>query len=69
MSVHSWANGHGTHVASVALNREISEETGGYGGIAPDADWVVVRAFDEQGQGTYADVIRGLDWIVANRAL
>ena len=28
---------------------------------------MAVKAFDEHGQGTYADVIRGLDWIVANR--
>ena len=28
---------------------------------------VVVEAFDDDGLGTYADVIRGLDWVVRNR--
>ena len=55
-------NGHGTHVASVAVN---SRKIGGlFNGIAPDANLVVVKAFDEQGRGSYADVIRGLDWLV-----
>ena len=55
-------NGHGTHVASVAVN---SRKIGGlFNGIAPDANLVVVKAFDEKGRGSYADVIRGLDWLV-----
>jgi subtilisin family serine protease len=59
-------NGHGSHIASVAASgRKIRGE---YNGIAPDAALVVVRAFGEQGQGSYADVIRGLDWIWQNQA-
>jgi serine protease AprX len=27
-----------------------------------------VQAFDELGQGSYADVIRAIDWVVANKA-
>ena len=55
-------NGHGTHVASVAVN---SRKIGGlFNGIAPDASLVVVKAFNDEGKGTYADVIRGLDWLV-----
>ena len=50
-------NGHGTHVAAVALSsRQIQ---GALNGVAPDANLVVVKAFDEHGEGTYGDVIRG----------
>ena len=38
-----------------------------YFGIAPNANLVSVRAFDANGQGTYASVIRGIDWIVSHR--
>ena len=58
--------GHGTHVTSIAVNSRLTEN-GEFAGIAPDADVVSVRAFDDLGRGTYADVIRGLDWIVANK--
>ena len=58
-------NGHGTHVASVAVN---SRRIGGlFNGIAPDANLVVVKAFDKKGEGNYADVIRGLDFVLRNK--
>ena len=41
---------------------------GELGGIAPLADVLSVRAFDDLGRGTYADVIRAIDWVVANKA-
>ena len=41
---------------------------GSYNGIAPYASLVSVKAFDANGRGTYADVIRGIDWIVNNGA-
>ena len=56
-------SGHGTHVAAIA----VSSETSTYAGIAPDAGLVAVRAFGANGEGSYADVIRGLDWVVANK--
>lgn len=40
---------------------------GGYRGIAPNADLVLVRAVGADGAGRPADVARGLDWAVANR--
>ena len=40
---------------------------GGYLGIAPQANLVIVRAFDGTGAGRYVDVIAGLNWIVANQ--
>ena len=65
------ANGHATHVTSIILSRgntnpDVPEE-GLYDGIAPDASLVVVKAFDAYGQGSYADVIRGIDWVVTNK--
>lgn len=53
-------------MASVAVSgRKIRGE---YNGIAPDAALVVVKAFGEQGQSSYADVIRGLDWVWQNQS-
>jgi len=54
-------NGHGTHVSSIAGNSELDI----YGkpmGVAPNARMVGIKAFDFEGKGTYADIIRGIDW-------
>ncbi|MGB5752406.1 MAG: S8 family serine peptidase, partial [Thermoanaerobaculia bacterium] len=59
-------NGHGTHVASLVSNSERFENTF-FAGVAPDVNLVVVQGFDEEGKGRYADVIRGLDWILQNK--
>ena len=59
--------GHGTHITSIAASGA-QNLAGGYLGIAPKANLVVVRAFDGEGGGRYTDVIAGLNWIVANRA-
>jgi len=58
-------NGHGTHVAGIVGNAD--KEEGFYQGIAPAADLVAVRVLDENGTGTYADVLRGLNWVVQNK--
>ena len=58
--------GHGTHVTSIAAGDALTKG-GDTLGIAPDASLVIVRAFDEQGMGSYTDVIAGINWIVANR--
>ncbi len=60
-------NGHGSHVAGVAVNSSELDKTGFYRGIAPDADLVAVKAFDATGRGSYADVIRGIDWVVTHK--
>ncbi|MGB5346634.1 MAG: S8 family serine peptidase, partial [Woeseia sp.] len=58
-------SGHGSHVASIAASSV--EVNGSYNGIAPGARLIPVTALDENGQGTYADVIRAIDWLIANR--
>jgi serine protease AprX len=63
-------HGHGTHIASIiASSRKARGEDGSYkwNGVAPGVNLVIVRAFDDAGQGTYMDVIRGIDWVVRNK--
>ena len=52
-------------MAAVAVSSRMIN--GEYNGIAPEADLVVVKAFAVDGQSTYADVLRGLDWVLRNR--
>ena len=59
-------NGHGTHVTSVVMNSQLSANRNPTG-IAPNADLVIVVAFDGLGNGRYGDVIRGIDWVVQNK--
>src|SRR5581483_10627582 len=59
--------GHGTHVLSIATNSAVAQD-GTFIGMAPDAGRVVVRAFDQNGSGTYANTIRGINWILNNAA-
>ncbi len=63
-SVHNYddeANGHGTHVASIAGNSDF-DINGKLYGVAPNAAIVGIKAFDYEGKATYADVIRGIEW-------
>ncbi|MEM8933972.1 MAG: S8 family serine peptidase, partial [Acidobacteriota bacterium] len=68
MSEPSDENGHGTHVTGILASSDTTSDAR-FHGVAPNVDLVTVAAFDRAGQATYADVIRGLDWIVTHRAL
>ena len=61
-------HGHGTHISSVILSSD-APTPAGYNGIAPDADIVSIKAFDDDGRGSYLNVIRGIDWAVRNKDL
>ncbi len=61
------SSGHGTHVTGIMLNTQKTAD-GRYFGMAPNANLVSVRAFDSNGRGTYSSVIRGIEWIVRNKA-
>ena len=64
-------SGHASHITSIiASSRNTNTDdpiSGLYHGVAPDASYVVVKAFDRYGAGSYLDVIRGIDWVVANK--
>jgi serine protease AprX len=67
-----WANvvdgyGHGTQITSV-MGSAAKDISGLPYGVAPGAQFVIVRAFDANGAGSYSSVISGLNWIVAHQA-
>lgn len=66
------SNGHGTHLASIIANSsrsidEFGNETGSFNGIAPDVNLVLVKAFDEEGQSSYIDIIKAVEYVVENK--
>ena len=62
----AWADdrGHGTAVAGVIGARDNGE---GVVGVAPGARLWAVKVLDQNNRGTFATVICGLDWVVANK--
>jgi len=67
-----WANvvdgyGHGTQITSV-MGSAAKDVAGLPYGVAPGAQFIVVRAFNANGSGSYSSVISGLNWIVAHQA-
>ncbi|MEM0910143.1 MAG: S8 family peptidase [Pseudomonadota bacterium] len=61
-------NGHGTHVAGI-VSSTILSNGGNYNGIAPDVKMLSVKAFDENGSGSYSTVLNALNWIYENADL
>ena len=59
--------GHGTHVAGIIAGSGW-DAAGEYEGVAPGADLLVLRVLNGQGQGSVSDVIRAIDFAIANRA-
>ncbi|WP_278312576.1 S8 family serine peptidase [Lolliginicoccus levis] len=59
------ANGHGTHVAGT-----IGARNNGSGtiGVAPGTTLFSVKVLDQDGVGSFSQVICGIDWITANAA-
>ncbi|MBI3359929.1 MAG: S8 family serine peptidase [Chloroflexi bacterium] len=60
-------NGHGTHITGVVANADVGAD-GEYNGIAPGADLVEVRVLNAQGQGTYTQVLSGIQWVIDHQA-
>ena len=60
-------NGHGTHIAGIIANTEVGAD-GEWDGVAPGVGLVGVRVLNEEGAGTYEQVIEGLQWVVEHRA-
>ncbi|MBQ0826396.1 S8 family peptidase [Streptomyces tagetis] len=59
-TIASDGNGHGTHVATTIA--------GSTYGVAKKAKVVAVRVLDNNGSGTTAGVIAGIDWVTANHS-
>src|SRR5437868_165371 len=59
--------GHGTHVAGLAAG-DGTASGGEYAGMAPQANIVDVRVIDSSGSSNISTVLRGLQWVLANRA-
>ena len=58
-------NGHGTHVAGIALGSGGPSAT--YRGVAPAAKLVDVKTLDFSNSGTWMDLIQGIDFCIANK--
>jgi subtilisin len=56
-------NGHGTHCAGTIA---ATDDGQGVVGVAPEADLYGVKVLDENGSGTFDDVIAGMQWAVDN---
>jgi hypothetical protein len=54
-------NNHGSHVASIAASSDAK-----YPGIAPGADIIVLKVFEDNGNGSFFDVEEAVQWVVDN---
>lgn len=57
------ANGHGTHVAGILAAQANGH---GFAGVAPGADLYAVKVLNAAGQGSYSQVLAGIDWAMEN---
>ncbi|MDZ7289947.1 MAG: S8 family peptidase [candidate division KSB1 bacterium] len=55
-------NGHGTHVATIAIGDGI-RSNGKYRGVAPKAKLYMAKGLDSQGQGSASAIVDGLEWL------
>jgi len=65
-------NGHGTHVTSIIANstqsvRYAEDGITSYNGIAPNADLIVLRAFDDNGASSYSNVLASIEYAIENK--
>ncbi|HLO27801.1 MAG TPA: S8 family peptidase [Anaerolineales bacterium] len=58
--------GHGTHVASI-IGGDGSESAGKYIGVAPMVNIINVKVSNDDGSALMADVVAGLQWVLANK--
>ncbi len=60
--------GHGTHMTSIIWNTDYADDgSGRFNSMAPDVTGVSVKAFNSVGNASYANVIRGLDWLLSHK--
>src|SRR5207302_4943739 len=56
-------NGHGTHLAGI-----IGSSNATYSGLAPNVNFIALKVLDSTGSGTFANVQRAINWVVANQS-
>jgi len=59
--------GHGTHVAGLVAG-DGTASGGAFTGVAPRANIINVRVIDANGSSNVSTILRGLQWVLANRA-
>ncbi|HIT90736.1 MAG TPA: S8 family peptidase [Candidatus Merdenecus merdavium] len=59
-------SGHGTHVGGITSGNGIASKFL-YTGVAPSANIISVKVLDHRGNGSIVDVLKGIEWILANR--
>ena len=60
--------GHGTHIAGLIAG-DGTRSGGQFSGVAPQANIVDVRVLGTNGSGRVSSVVRGIEWVLAHRAL
>jgi serine protease AprX len=60
--------GHGTHIAGIIAGNGF-RSGGEFVGIAPQANVVDVRVLGTTGSGRISSVVRGIEWVIAHRAV
>jgi serine protease AprX len=60
--------GHGTHVAGIIGGSGALSTNAAYHGLAPKVKYVILKVLDKNGAGYTSDVIRAVDYAVANKA-
>ena len=54
-------DGHGSHVASI-----IGSSSNAYPGVAPNADIIALKVFQDNGSGFFSDLEASLQWVIDN---
>ncbi len=60
-------SGHGSHVAGIAAGDGYLSQ-GRYTGIAPKASLIGVKVLDRNGDGSIANTLRGIRWVLQNHS-
>lgn len=59
-------NGHGTHVCGI-ISGSGSMSDGRFKGIAPDSRIIMLKAFNNVGEGAFSDILAAIGWVIENK--
>ena len=60
-------SGHGTHVAGILAGNGLAS-AGSYAGMAPDAELLIGKVLDRDGNGDVDHILRGMEWVMSEKA-